>query len=144
MNTEQSEALQNEVNKYRDNYILTLPTKQQEEFKIVEQACRLLEENKIPFYLFTYQPHNESKVNVMWQWNNLLSLIHEESAELRNKSFQLIGRICSLVNKTFLKKEIISFQNAGDIKDFIGLFNYATSLHHDRIFNGETESNQPK
>ena len=77
INEEQLEAAQVTANKERDVFIATLSKPEQEKFKAVEKAVRILQKAGVNFYLF---PELESMMHLgkkqIWQWNSLMEKIH--------------------------------------------------------------------
>lgn len=79
MNTEQFEAVQQDKNSFRESFIDSLPAQDQDKFKIVEQASKMLVDAGINFYLFPDLPCPENpKKNVVWQWNSIFALAEKD------------------------------------------------------------------
>jgi|SRR5882724_522819 len=74
INQEHREAEQMEANRERDTFIASLPKTEQEKFKAIEKAVRLLVKADVLFYLFPQLPSIQYKgKKQVWQWNSLVA-----------------------------------------------------------------------
>ena len=72
VNQEHKEAEQAALDKERAEFIATLTTEEQAQFKAVDKAVNILVKAKIPFYLFPMLPSfNFKGKQQVWQWNSL-------------------------------------------------------------------------
>lgn len=90
LNQEHIEAKQDRADQYRRNFMNSLGLEDQNKFKVVDDACKILVDAGIVFYLFPFLPSAENpKVNSMWQWNSLDKIAINENGEIDKK---LIGQ----------------------------------------------------
>lgn len=87
MNQEQFEAIQEDANKKRESFMDQLDEETKKQFDAVEQAVKILVDNKIYFYLFPYLPHDQCSENVIWQWNSLAAISPKDKFGDIDKSF---------------------------------------------------------
>lgn len=85
MNVEQLEAIQEDINKEKANYIKTLSQEHQLKFEAVSQACKILTEAKVRFYMFPMLKNPSSDCDEAVQYNNFLDLMEEEGGQITEK-----------------------------------------------------------
>lgn len=94
LNQEHLEALQETVNKDRENFLKTLNEEELKKFKAVEQAVNILVENKVWFYLF---PMLKTEINghiidAVWQWNSITEFTeYGENGKVLDESIKKNG-----------------------------------------------------
>lgn len=89
INQEHLEALQETVNKDRENFIKTLNEEELKKFKAVEQAVNILVENKVWFYLFPMLKTEvgDHIIDAVWQWNSITTFTeYGENGKISEKS----------------------------------------------------------
>jgi hypothetical protein len=108
VNVEQFEALQKDANQSRESFVDSLPEEQQKKFRAIEQAVKILVDNKVLFYLFPYLQHPKAKAGVMtsWQWHSIMELVELDkddkiTAEFNDKANDFISSALSSIYQTY-------------------------------------------
>lgn len=98
-NQEHFEALQQTANNIKEEEISKLYEEEAVKFKAVEDAVKILVDNKIYFYLFPFLHSPKLNKKVMWQYNSILKFAQFNESGIPTKES---NKLTSIINSSMM------------------------------------------